>query len=460
MRETATLLEFDPFQPHEHRCPRCGEVYRGELHDRFWIYWYQLWLAERAVHAATLSTLDVDDGFDALAFTILDGYAERYLSYPNLDNVLGPTRLFFSTYLEAIWLLQICVATDLLRTRQPSLAGACDRPDHRAEPRDHRAVRRGRFQPPGVERRRAARRGAAHRRSSRGGERAVFGPSGIAAHLSGGLLADGSWYEGENYHLFAHRGRWYGVTMAGRAGIEIADALLDRFQAGFAAPFATALPDFTLPSRRDSQYKISLRQWRIAEHCELGIARRADPVVVGALLRMYEAGHERGDTGRARSSADAERNARSSSLTRADLSWRALLCALTELPPPTAGATRSVLLDGQGIAVFRRNDARTYVALDYGHSGGGHGHPDRLNLLLANGDTRWLDDPGTGSYVDPSLHWYRSTLAHNAPLVDGRSQIRVNGTLAAYDERGAAGWIVAERRHRRPASASCDDRSS
>ena len=55
-----TLLDFDPFQPHEHRCPRCGEVYRGELHDRFWIYWYQLWLAERAVHAALLASLDVD----------------------------------------------------------------------------------------------------------------------------------------------------------------------------------------------------------------------------------------------------------------------------------------------------------------------------------------------------------------------------------------------------------------
>ena len=84
-----------------------------------------------------------------------------------------------------------------------------------------------------------------------------------------------------------------------------------------------------------------------------------------------------------------------------------------------------------------------YVAVDYGHSGGDHGHPDRLNLLLVDDGVRWLDDMGTGSYVDPSLHWYRSTLAHNAPLVNGRSQARVHGTLLAYDERGAAGWISA-----------------
>ena len=38
-----------------------------------------------------------------------------------------------------------------------------------------------------------------------------------------------------------------------------------------------------------------------------------------------------------------------------------------------------------------------------------------------DGSARWLDDMGTGSYVDPSLHWYRSTLAHNAPLLDGKS---------------------------------------
>jgi hypothetical protein len=117
-----TLLEFNPFEPHEHRCPRCGELYRGEAHDRFWIYWYQLWLAERAVHGAVLAALGAEDRFAALAEQILDGYALRYLIYPNVDNVLGPTRLFFSTYLESIWLLQICVATDLLRDTRPALA--------------------------------------------------------------------------------------------------------------------------------------------------------------------------------------------------------------------------------------------------------------------------------------------------------------------------------------------------
>jgi Heparinase II/III-like protein len=435
------LLEFDPFEPHAHRCPVCGEVCRGELHDRFWIYWYQLWLAERAVHASALCRLGVDARFGDLARQILDGYCERYASYPNVDNVLGPTRLFFSTYLESIWLLQICVAADLLTGAGDLVDRVRDRI---VEP--SRAII-ARFDEDGSNRQvwnDAALLAAAHLVGDKpAAERAVVGSSGIVSQLLTGLLADGTWYEGENYHLFAHRGLWYGVTLAEHAGFEIPQPALDRFERGFSTPFLTALPDLTLPSRRDSQYRISLRQWRIAEHCELGLARRADPALIGALQRLYHDDVPRRETGRRTSSADVERNAPPSSLTRADLSWRALLYARLELPPLVSVAPQSVLLDSQGIAVFRRNDARTYVALDYGHSGGGHGHPDRLNLLLADGDTRWLDDSGTGSYVDPTLHWYRSTLAHNAPLVNGTSQKPVDGRLVAYEETDDSGWIEA-----------------
>ncbi|HEX3160747.1 MAG TPA: heparinase II/III family protein, partial [Gemmatimonadaceae bacterium] len=273
----------------------------------------------------------------------------------------------------------------------------------------------------------------------------VCAPTGLAAQLAHGLLHDGSWYEGENYHLFAHRGLWYGVTLAEQAGLGPLPAeLRERFAAGFALPFRTALPDLTFPARRDSQYAVSLRQWRFAELAELGLAREpGDPRLRAALARLYAADVPHADTGRARSTAEAERNEPASALTRADLGWRSLLLALPELPELHAATPGTELLDGQGLAVFRRDAGRAYVALDYGHGGGGHGHPDRLNVLFATGHTRWLDDPGTGSYVDPSLFWYRSTLAHHAPLVDGVSQRRVHGELLAFDEQGGAGWVDA-----------------
>jgi hypothetical protein len=439
------LLAFDPFAPHDHRCPRCGRVFQGELHDRFWIYWYQLWLAERAVHAALLSSMRDDARFAELARGILAGYADRYLTYPNVDNVLGPTRVFFSTYLESIWLLQICLAADFMSSRDPELVDTVR--DRIVEPSraliaeyDEGASNRQVWND-------AALLAAARLvGDDRAAEHAVHGSSGLTYHLRNGLLGDGSWYEGENYHLFAHRGLWYSVVMAARAGIRIDAADLDRFQLGYSTPFLTALPDFTLPSRRDSQYAISLRQWRIAEQCELGLARRDDETLRAALARLYADDIPHRDSGRSMSSADVERNAPPSSLTRADLGWRALLFARPELPNLVDAAPQSALLEGQGIAVTRRESARVYVALDYGHSGGGHGHPDRLNLLLADGETRWLDDYGTGSYTDRSLHWYRSTLAHNAPLVDGHSQLPTDGSLVAYDDRGEFGWVRASAR--------------
>ncbi|MDQ3516791.1 MAG: heparinase II/III-family protein, partial [Gemmatimonadota bacterium] len=285
--------------------------------------------------------------------------------------------------------------------------------------------------------------------------RAITGASGLISHLDSGLLADGTWYEGENYHLFAHRGLWYGVSLANSAGVEIPGRLLSRFDEGFATPIATAFPDFTFPSRRDSQYGVSLRQWRFAESCELGLVRNTDPRLLGALWELYDNAPvdnigegnreaQRRATGRWRSTAESERNELPTRLTRADLGWRSLLMARAELPSLEPTTPESVVLEEQGIGVIRRDHGRVYVALDYGHSGGGHGHPDRLNLLLVNGEHRWLDDMGTGSYVDQSLHWYRSTLAHNAPLVGGKSQARVHGVLRAFDERGGAGWIAAE----------------
>jgi hypothetical protein len=442
-----TYLAYDPFDA-RHRCPRCGRELAGEAHDRFRLYWHQLWLAERTLHAALLAVLLDDAECGTLASGLLDAYAAQYLRYPNRDNVLGPSRPFFSTYLESIWLLQLTLALDLLETGSASAAV-----------RTLGGVVRERLIAPSAALIASYDEGTSNRQVWNNAaliaagtllgeramvERAVHGASGLAEHLSESLLADGTWYEGENYHLFAHRGLWYGVQMAEQGGHALPPALGARFRDGFAAPFRTLLPDLTYPSRRDSQYAVSVRQPRFAESCELGLTRGDDERLVGMLARLYDPTVPRGETGRASSSADVERNMPPTGLTRADLSWRTLLLARADLPPLEASPLTSDLLPAQGIGILRRDAGALYVALDYGHSGGGHGHPDRLNLLLADGDARWFDDPGTGSYVDPSLHWYRSTLAHTAPLVDGRSQERVHGELVAFEDSGTAGWISAQ----------------
>lgn len=445
------LLAFDPFAPHVHRCPRCGLSWRDEAHDRWWIMWHQLWLAERAVHASVLHLLVGAPRLAAFAAHVLDAHASRYLDYPNRDNVLGPSRPFFSTYLESIWLLQLCVALDALEAADGPRARALGARVRERVIAPSRALIAG-FPEPGSNRQvwNAAALLAASRAlgDDAGAARALDGPHGVLAQLRDGLLADGSWYEGENYHQFAHRGLWYGVALAEAAAMPLPAPLLARFAEGFAAPFLVALPDFTLPARRDSQYAISLRQWRYAESCELGLARADDPRLAAALAHLYDDAVPRGDTGRWRSAAESERNEPPTALSRADLGWRALLHARAERPAAVEWAPGTVHLPEQGLAVFRRDAGRLWVALDYGHSGGGHGHPDRLNLLVADGATRWLDDMGTGSYVERTLHWYRSTLAHQAPLVDGASQPRGDGVLLglAESEAGTPSGVCAAAR--------------
>jgi hypothetical protein len=439
-----TFLRFDPLDP-RHVCPTCGIEVTGELHDRFRPYWYQLWLAERVLHAAVLGTLLDDAECVGAAWRVLDQYADRYLDYPNQDNVLGPSRPFFSTYLESIWLLQLVLAVDLLESRaaRGTEPGARVR-DRIVEP----SVRLIASYDEGVSNRQVWNDAAMLAaglvlNDSQLVDRAIDGTSGLRILLSRALLADGSWYEGENYHLFAHRGLWYAVTMAERIGRGPSAGSARRFDEGFASPFRTVLPDLTYPSRRDSQYAVSVRQPRFAESCELGLARGDDPRLIGMLARLYDPTIAVRDTGRRASTADVERNLSATGLTRADLSWRSLLFARASLPTLEPYPLESDLLPAQGFGILRRDRGRCFVGLDYGRSGGGHGHPDRLNLLLSDGDARWFDDPGTGSYVDESLHWYRSTLAHSAPLVDGRSQPRVDGELAAFEELGEAGWMRA-----------------
>ena len=436
------LLEFDPRQPHAHTCPSCHTVYTSREHHDWWLMNAHLWTAEQCTRAAAIAYLCDDVRAGARADDILATYADRYLRWPDRDNALGPTRPFFSTYLESIWLLHLATALDLREaaagriTRQgasvrerlvaPSAAliASFD------EGRSNRQVWH------------AAALLAASRLLDDDRMRDTAASSLIML-LREGLHTDGSWYEGENYHLFAHRGLLCAVTIAEQAGVELPSDLMQRFEAGFALPFRTVLPDGLFPARRDSQYGVALRQYRTADWIECGLARHDTPELRSALASLYADWPLLGDTGRSTSTADAERNRPAVRLTRADCNWRALLLARPQLPPLADAVPQSELLEGQGLAVFRRDGGRLWVGLDYGDPGAGHGHPDRLNLVIATRHARWLDDVGTGSYTAPTLSWYRSSMAHNAPFVDGQDQGAARGELLAHDEQRDAGWVSA-----------------
>jgi hypothetical protein len=436
-------LEFDPWSPHEHRCPRCGRGFSGDRHDRAWARFQHLWLAERAAHLATIAALGDRDDAAARASEILGCYAERYLQYPNRDNVLGPSHLFFSTYLESIWLANFLAAATLLRE-----CGRLDQElaDAVGAVADEAANLIGEFDE-GFSNRQTWHNAALAAvavwfEDEELATRAVESPTGVIAHLVRGFGEDGMWYEGENYHLFALRGELLAMNWARQAGVDLlADPrLAERLETALRAPALTALPDHTFPARKDSRFAVSLAQPMYLELWEVGLGRLGgEPSgLAGWLGELYAApppAAERFDSYLHEAGEPAPTRPRS----RADLSWWSLLEMAPSLPHDVpAWNPGNVLLESQGLPILRTGTR--YTSLECGVYGGGHGHPDRLHLTLHADGRHWLADPGAGSYVARDLLWYRSTLAHNAPRLDGVSQPVADATCDAFDTQGDWGW--------------------
>lgn len=417
-----TPLRFDPWNADRHSCPRCGQAFTGERHDRHWARAQHLWLAERMADLSLLATLTDDETAGARALELYATYEELYFELPNLDNVLGPSHLFFSTYLESLWITSYLAGAFILRE-----SGRL--PEERIEGinrvADEAAALIGEFNE-GLSNRQTWHAAALTAIAAWFGDEelarnAVEARTGLLGHLADGFGSDGFWWEGENYHLFALRGLMQGVLWARVVGYDLLDdpALRTHFREAVLAPARSALPDFTYPGRRDSRYGISLAEPPSLELWEAGRAwlppdEELD-AWLGALYRLPSNGttkllydawlHDAGrvDTG---------------TPDRAGLSWWALITIGPPLSPdPLPWRPGSILLPDQGLAILRRVDR--YASLECGRNIGGHGHPDRLHLTLFESGVHWLPDPGTGSYVEPELAWYRSGLAHNAPRVDG-----------------------------------------
>jgi hypothetical protein len=448
-----TPLVFDPWSPHAHRCPRCGERHAGERHDRHWARYQHLWLAERAAHLATVSVVGDHAAAGDRAREILAEYATRYLRYPNRDNVLGPSRLFFSTYLESLWVCNYIAAAVLLR-EAAQLDDAGVRGVNQLA--DEAANLIGEFDE-GFSNRQTWNNAALAAiavwfEDEDLAQRAIQGQTGLVAHLARGFGRDGLWYEGENYHLFALRAWLTGAGWARHAGVDLLEGpeAAARLAAALRAPAVTALPDFTYPARKDSRFGVSLAQPAYLELWEIGLAVQGKREGAGGtgelwswLAALYGAPAAAQDLMESYLH-DAPLDSRSTPHGRSDLSWWSLLEMTPELPTGVGPWTpRSELLPDQGLAVLR--SSRRYASVECGPAGGGHGHFDRLNLMVHADGTYWLPDVGTASYVTRELFWYRSTLAHNAPRLDGRSQPFGNASCETFDDRGE--WVWARGRY-------------
>jgi hypothetical protein len=231
-------------------------------------------------------------------------------------------------------------------------------------------------------------------------DEALHADSGYFKQMEKGVNADGPWYEGAwGYHFYTVSAVTHLTEGAFHSGIQIYGP---EFKRMFDAPVAMAAPNLELPAFNDSH---TVRLTGSAPLYEVAFARYGDARYRAVLARS------------SRISDEAMLNG-VGNVGKAD--------------EFTAVSTNFVA-SGNAILAAGRGPNATWLCLDYGPHGGGHGHPDKLGFVLHAGGRVIANDPGTANYGVPiQAGWYRTTLAHNTLIVDETSQKAADGKCLAF----------------------------
>src|SRR5262249_34922755 len=103
----------------------------------------------------------------------------------------------------------------------------------------------------------------------------------------------------------------------------------------------------------------------------------------------------------------------------------------------------------------------TAVSLSYGPHGGGHGHSDKLNIILYAQGRQWIPDFGSMPYESHwKAEWTAQTISHNTIVVDGVSQKPTGARVTQWPSDSAAdrvlGLLESFDATSKSASAYCD----
>ncbi len=399
--------------PTEHVCRRCGRVYSGWPYDQVYI--------ARVHHRLTGAISDLglayaftdDVRYAEKAREILLAYGEKYRDFP-IHNVRGVEsasggRLYAQTLDEAVDIIDVCWGYDLIYD-----SGVFSEQDREIIEQGYlRAVAETiRRNDAGMSNWQTWHNAGLAAigfclRDAEIASLAINGRHGMRWQLDASVLPDGFWYEGTAaYHFYALNALRRTAEAALHSGIDFYDD--PRYESLFEGPLLYVFPNMTFPAVNDSDVMSLTGQHALYE---LAYARFGDPKYAAV-------------------AAEGKRSSR-----------EALLWGADELPPPPPLELPSRNFEGLGAAVLRTGagEDQAYLHLDYGPHGGGHGHPDKLTVILFALGTELAPDPGRLAYGAP-LHgqWYRQTVAHNTLIVDETSQRATEGRLTLFHDGSVA----------------------
>ena len=416
-------LHFDPASPQHHRCPLDNVIWQGERFDAAWRWFVNNRLAESALRLAVLWRLEGDPAHLAPVIQTLTGYAEQYANYQKVPRtVANPGVATYTTLDESVWVLPLAWAFDLVRDQLSAPVREAIAQQLFTPVADHLIAHHF---------------GGIHNFAC--WHNAAIGTIGVLLdradlvafamesdfgcynQLQRGVLADGLWFEGSfSYHFYTV----YALLTLAKALRHHHDYDLRQrpdLRAMLLAPIQSAYPDWSLPAPNDCWYFTSL----LSDCChgvppgpafyEIGYAWFDEPRFGEVLQRAYQQGP--------RDTLDA------------------LLWGRDELPNTPLTLLPSVHLPASGYAILRSTPTtateQCYLLLKYGPHGGGHGHPDKLSLILSAYGQRLSPDLGTPGYgLDLFESWYRQTICHNTVTIDGYSQPEATGQINHFQDTG------------------------
>ena len=402
--DTGSLLEFHP--PDQIVCPDTGKVFKGYPYDHV-VYMLRADALEKGTLASALAYRLTGNHADAeKAALVLKLYADKYLTYPMHDNSGKESqfgaRVYSQTLDEAIWLIDLAWAYDLLRDTDVFT------------PADRTHIERDLLYAAAMTVSRANNGPTNNIQSWILGaeatvgytlddktliDQALDGPRGFRSQMKEYVI-DGFWIEGAwGYQFYALRPLEYVAQMSARAGVDLWKQE-PNLGALLASPLGVMFPDGTLPAFNDS-HTVDLYEEAALYEPAYGALKSPDFAAIDEHVQR----------------ANRE----------------AFLFGVPSIDGVAMPKLKSAVFPDAGYATLRAPTGDLTAIMKFGPHGGGHGHFDKLNELIYAKGGMMSVDPGTHFYGIP-IHqsWDKMTVAHNTVSVDQTPQKPATGKLISW----------------------------